>query len=52
MPPKSFQRLVDRVGSDLDFMFVHNDIYNDDILVASREKSTHLGPLHLLLDVV
>jgi cleavage and polyadenylation specificity factor subunit 1 len=38
---QTFQRLMDRVGAGLDFVF----IYLDDILVASQDEDTHY--LHL-----
>jgi hypothetical protein len=37
----SFQRLIDRPGADMDFIF----IYMDDILVASRDETAHLQHL-------
>ncbi len=42
---QTFQRLMDRVGADLDFVF----IYLDDILVASRVKKAHKEHLRLVL---
>jgi hypothetical protein len=43
---QTFQRLMDRLGADLDFVF----IYLDDILVASRDEKTHREHLHLVLE--
>ena len=39
-----FQRLMDRVGGDLDFVF----IYLDDVLVASNDENEHLSHLDIL----
>ena len=41
---QAFQRLMDRVGSDLDFIF----IYLDDILVASSSEAEHIDHLNIL----
>jgi hypothetical protein len=41
----TFQRLMDRLGADLDFVF----IYLDDILVASPDVETHKQHLHTVL---
>jgi hypothetical protein len=43
---QSFQRLMDRVGAGLDFVF----IYMDDILVASVDEQSHLSQLRQLLE--
>ena len=43
---QAFQRLMDRVGGDLDFIF----IYMDDILVASADKNEHYAHLQKLFD--
>ena len=43
---QAFQRLMDRVGGDLDFIF----IYMDDILVASADKNEHYAHLQELFD--
>jgi hypothetical protein len=42
---QTFQGLMDRVGADLDFVF----IYLDDILVASPGAETHKQHLHTIL---
>ncbi len=43
---QSLQRLMDRVGAGLDFVF----IYMDDILVASVDEQSHLSQLRQLLE--
>merc|ERR1712082_117977 len=43
---QAFQRLMDRVGGDLDFIF----IYLDDILVASSSVAEHKEHLATLFD--
>jgi cleavage and polyadenylation specificity factor subunit 1 len=43
---QTFQRLMDVVCQDLDFVFV----YIDDILVASESKAQHLGHLRTLFE--
>jgi hypothetical protein len=42
---QTFQRLMDRLGADLDFVF----IYLDDILVANPDVETHKQHLHTIL---
>ena len=42
---QTFQRLMDRIGAGLDFVF----IYLDDILVASPDEQTHKAHLRELL---
>ncbi len=42
---QTFQQLMDRLGADLDFVF----IYLDDILVASPDVETHKQHLHTIL---
>ena len=43
---QAFQRMMDWVCRDLDFVFV----YLDDILVASKDQEEHLHHLSLLFD--
>jgi hypothetical protein len=43
---QTFQRLMDKVGAGLDFVF----IYLDDILVASKDEREHKVHLHLILE--
>merc|ERR1712107_661326 len=45
-PTQAFQRMMDRVGGDLDFVF----IYLDDILVASSSLDEHYQHLQELFD--
>jgi hypothetical protein len=42
---QTFQRLMDHLGADLDFVF----IYLDDILVANPDVETHKQHLHIIL---
>lgn len=42
----TFQRMMDRLGIDLPFVF----IYLDDILIASKDFETHLHHLRLVLE--
>ena len=43
---QAFQRLMDSVCADLEFVFV----YLDDILIASESEAQHLEHLRLLFD--
>ena len=43
---QTFQRLMDNVFQDLDFLFV----YLDDVLVASRSRNEHKKHLQILFD--
>jgi len=45
---QTFQRMMDRVFNGVPFVF----IYLDDILIFSRDRSTHIGHLRHVLDLL